>query len=122
MYSYYAAGSGNIPRRCTSAVNNVSVNLSPFRLIRYTYVADFSNGYNGVDCVGHFKVMNTSKNMIKTMNFVFRGGYLETTTTDVNVSDINEQVFFYAAFQSAKRAVSKYSDQIVTIKKIEFIV
>ena len=107
-------------RDCTIVVNNISIDLTPFRAIRYTYEGEFSRGEDGVDCTGDFEVLSAKKRYIKTIRKAFYGGFSSETVTDVDVSDINQHAFFYAAFSSARKASSS-SRQFVLIKRIEFL-
>lgn len=102
---------------CTIVVNNKSVNLTPFKKIRFTYVCDFYTSINGIDGIGDFVVLSAEKRQLKSVNYAFYGGFLTTTVTDVDVSDINQQAFFYVKIRSASSA----SGGTTTISKIEFI-
>lgn len=107
-------------RACTIVVNNISIDLSPFRAIRYTYEGEFSRGEDGIDCKGDFVVLSAKKGYIKRIRNAFYGGYSSETVTDVDVSDINQQVFFYADFSSARKASSN-GEGTVCIRRIEFL-
>ncbi len=114
-------GSGDsMYRYCTIVVNNISIDLTPFRAIRYTYEGEFSRGSDGVDCKGDFYVLSTAKKQLKRIKTAFWGGFSNETTTDVDVSDINQQAFFYADFESASKTGSS-GEQFVVIKRIEFL-
>ncbi|MEY8352628.1 hypothetical protein AALB39_04635 [Lachnospiraceae bacterium 54-53] len=114
-------GSGDsMYRYCTIVVNNISVDLTPFRTIRYTYNGQFSSGSDGIGCRGDFIALSTAKRQIKRMGDVFWGGYSSETTTDIDISDINQHAFFYADFGSASK-VGTSGDQFVIIQRIEFL-
>lgn len=115
-------GSGDdMIRYCTIVVNNISIDLTPFRTIRYTYNCQFAKGSDGIDGRGNFVVLNTNKTNIKTITNAFYGGYASTTTSDVNVADINQHAFFYADFRSASNTGASDQNYGVAITKIEFL-
>jgi len=111
------SGSDDDRKLYTNIGSRVSANYTPFSKIRLTYTSTFALDPNGLACVGDILFYSTLKKYIKTLYRIFYTGYLTYTTTEIDISDINEQAFFELKFWSA----SKASYGGVNITKIEFL-
>jgi len=111
------SGSDDDMKLYTYIGSKVSANYSPFSRIRFTYTSTFAYDPNGLACVGNILFYSTKKKYIKTLYNVFYAGYQTYTTTEIDISGINEQAFFELKFWSASKAI--YGG--VNITKIEFL-
>lgn len=111
------SGSDDDMKLYTCIGSRVSANYSPFSRIRFTYTSTFALGRDGEACVGDIMFYSASKKRIKTLYRVLYTGYLTDATTEIDISDINEQAFFELKFWSAHKAATGG----VNITKIEFL-
>lgn len=120
MASRMASGDST-SRNCSDLVNNMSINFTPFSQIKFTINVDFSSGNNGVGSIGNLIFLTTSKSTLTTKSGVFWAGYGTGTVCTVDVSDINQHVFFRVVIGSNGSAGGQTSSSTVTISKIEFV-
>ncbi len=104
---------------CGYIRNKVSINLAPFRFIKLYYYNNFT-GYRWGDAspgrIAFYKA-NNSKGLgtyIKSVNLIFQD------TCYIDVSDINEQVFFTIG-ETVGPGTGGYSNGTVHITRIDFL-
>lgn len=90
--------------------NNISINLTPFRTLRITYVCNYAyetknDGdykYNSADVEVHKADKN--KTFIKQFGKDYHMSTEEVVVSSFDITSINEQAFIYIRFQSLDRA------------------
>jgi len=101
---------------CTNIVNSTSINLTPFSRIRITYTSTFAYDPNGYACAGDVYIYSAKKKQLKKVTGLY-ADYQVYNSTDIDVSNINEQSFVQISFRSARKVI--YGG--VNISKIEFL-